>query len=87
MSTTVITPVTVTTTPTLVLAANAARSVAVLIDDAGSAVTIGPAGLAYGQGVILGPKDGWQDTDTVDAWYAVTESGTATVTGYEETAA
>ncbi len=76
-------PVTVDTAGNdLVLAADADRIAVVLVNTGSVPATLGPSGVVYGAGVVLGPLEGWYDDGTTDAWHGVTQSSSTTISGY-----
>lgn len=74
------TAVTVALTPTLVLAYNGDRRVAVFVNThATVAVSLGGSGVASGQGIVLAAGASFVDTDSIAAFYAIAASGTVSV--------
>jgi len=74
------TAVTVTTSPTLVLAYNGDRRVAVFVNThATVAVSLGGSGIVSGQGIVLAAGASFVDTDSIAAFYAIAASVTVSV--------
>lgn len=74
------TAVTVALTPTLVLAYNGDRRVAVFVNThATVAVSLGGSGIVSGQGIVLAAGASFVDTDGIAQWYAIAASGTVSV--------
>ncbi|MCA1668298.1 MAG: hypothetical protein LC793_13065 [Thermomicrobia bacterium] len=71
--------VTVTTTPTLLLAANGIRRMAVLSNTGTTTVTLGNASVVAGQGIPLAANQSWVDEQSYGAWYGIVASGTSSV--------
>lgn len=75
--------VTVTTTPTRLLAENARRAVAMIVVKSGQTIYVGEDNTVTVDGATGGVPmpvgASIEDRETLDAWWAVTESGTADV--------
>lgn len=72
--------VSVTTSATEVLAANADRKSAILTNNGAAAVWLGPNNtIAVGNGIVLLPGDQLVDGDSTDAWWGIAVSGSVSV--------
>jgi hypothetical protein len=78
-----LTPVTVTASATLLLAANSLRVMCALSNTGTATVYIGGPTVASGQGIPVAAGQTWVDDATQGAWYGVVATGTGTIAPLE----